>query len=272
MLQQVVLSSQAGILTLPVRDPSLGYDIQNIEGLDPVKATLVSSSFAQQDGAQYQSSRRETRNLIFTLGMYPDYATDSVMSLRQKLQALLMPKKPVSCRFVMSNGLTVDIDGRVETNEASMFVQDPEATISIECFDPDFVDPVTYTFNGTSTSGSTYSPLVYPGTVEAGIILTINVNRTVGAITIYHQTPDGSVKTTDIQLPLVAGDILTMSTIPGDKYINLQRGGVTTSPLYGVSPQSNWIELENGTNGIRVYASGAGIPYTINYKRRYGGL
>lgn len=272
MLQQVVISGQAGILTLPIKDPSLGYDIEDIQGLDPVKATLVSSSFAQQDGAQYQSSRRETRELTFKLGLYPDYLTDTVASLRQKMLPILMPKKAVNCRFQMSDGLTVDIAGRVETFENNQFSQDPVVDLSITCFDPDFIDPGTYAFNGTSTSGSTYSALVYPGTVETGIDFTININRSINEITIYHQLPDGTVKTTDIQMAFQAGDVFTMSTTPGNKGVTLTRGGVTTTPLYAVSPQSNWIELDSGTNGIRVYISGAGIPYTINYKRRYGGL
>ncbi len=52
-------TSSGALLILPLDDVSSGYVVEEIEGLDPVKATLVSSSFAQADGEQYH-----TRNVI----------------------------------------------------------------------------------------------------------------------------------------------------------------------------------------------------------------
>lgn len=272
MLNLVEVRGQAGILSLPLEDSTLGYDIQEIQGLDPVKATLVSSSFAQQDGSQYQSSRRENRNITMKLGLYPDYTTDTVQSLRQRLYPLLMTKKAVSLRFYMDGDMTVDIDGRVESFENAMFSDTPGVDLSIMCFDPDFIDPVPVVLNGSTTSGSTMTAINYVGTVETGIDLRLSINRTLTALTIYHQTPDGTVKTMDIAGSFVSGDILTISTIPGSKSATLTRSGSDSSVLYAVSPQSNWLELDTGANGVRVYASGAAIPYTITYTRRYGGL
>lgn len=272
MLNLVEVRGQAGILSLPLEDSTLGYDIQEITGLDPVKATLVSSSFAQQDGAQYQSSRRETRNITMKLGLYPDYTTDTVQTLRQRLYPLLMTKKAVSLRFYMDGDMIVDIDGRVESFENAMFSDTPGVDLSIMCFDPDFIAPTPVVVNGSTTSGSTMTTINYAGTVETGIELKLNVNRTLSAFTIYHQTPDGSIKTMDFAGSLVSGDVITITTTPGSKAATLTRSGSNSSVLYAVSPQSNWLELDTGANSIRVYASGATIPYTITYTRRYGGL
>ena len=64
MLKRVeVVTPQGAVLDLPLGDISSSLQIESIEGLDPVKATIASSSFAQLDGAQYQSSRRETRDI-----------------------------------------------------------------------------------------------------------------------------------------------------------------------------------------------------------------
>lgn len=52
-------------------------------------------------------------------------------------------------------------------------------------------------------------------------------------------------------------------------------GEITGEPdsiLYGVAPDASWINLYPGTNHIRVYAEGAGIPYTIEYNDKIGGL
>jgi hypothetical protein len=272
MLTLLEVRGQGGTLGLPMVDSTLGYDVQNIEGLDPVKATLVSSSFAQQDGAQYQSARRETRNIVLTLGLYPDYALDDVNSLRKRLYPFFMPKKAVDMRFFMNDGLTVDISGIVESFTSSMFTQDPGVDVSIMCFDPDFLEPTEVALSGTSTSGTTALGINYTGTVESGIEFKLNVNRTMSEFTIYHQLPDGTIRTMDFQAPVISGDVVTINTVPGSKVATLTRGSTLTSILYGISPQSNWLQLEPGANAIRVYAEGASIPYTITYTRRYGGL
>lgn len=267
-----VRAAQGGFLSLPIADSSSGYVVQNIEGLDPVKATLVSSSFAQQDGSQYQSSRRESRNIKITLGLDPDWTIDTVRALRTRLYSVFMPKSAVELTFLMADNLEVKISGRVESFESLMFTQDPVVDVSIMCFDPDFIEPDFIIQNGTSTAGPSSMSFNYVGTVETGIIFKIKPNRDVNEFTIYHQESDGNLKSFDFQASLDDGDVVTISTIPGNKYATLTRGGSDASILYGVSPQANWIELTPGTNSIRVYSEGEPVPYTIQYSNRYGGL
>jgi hypothetical protein len=100
----------------------------------------------------------------------------------------------------------------------------------------------------------------------------LNVNRALSAFTIYHDPPDGTLRQMDFAASLISGDVLTVSTISGNKYANLLRSGVTSSVLYGVSPQSAGPVLQPGDNYIRVYATGAAIPWNIKYTNRYGGL
>jgi len=272
MLTLVEVRGQGGTLGLPMVDPSLGYDVQDILGLDPVKATLVSSSFAQQDGAQYQSARRETRNIQLTLGLYPDYALDTVSSLRKRLYPFFMPKTAVSLRFFMEDGLVVDIDGRVESFESPKFTQEPTVVVSLLCFNPDFIEPEQVVVEGTTTDDVNTLLIDYVGTVESGIELKLFVDRTMSEFTVYHQLPDGTIKTMDFAAPVVAGDVVTINTVSGSKSAVLTHTGSDSSVLYGISPQSNWLELDTGANAIRVYAEGAAVPYTITYTRRYGGL
>jgi hypothetical protein len=103
-------------------------------------------------------------------------------------------------------------------------------------------------------------------------VITLNVNRTLSAFTIYHQPPNDDLRTLDFSAPLVSGDVLTISSVTGDKGITLNRSGTVSSRLYGMSPQSSWIELMPGDNLITFYAPGAGVPFTIDYVSRYGGL
>lgn len=273
MLTKVeVRNIQGALLSLPLEDMSSGFVLESIDGLDPVKATIVSSSFAQQDGAQYHSSRRETRNIILRLELDPDYVVDSVRDLRKRLYNFFMPKTEVKLRFYMSDGLIVNISGRVESFETPLFTKEPGATVSILCFDPDFIDLTPIGLSGLSTATSTETLVNYTGTVETGLQFVLNVDRPLTQFTFYHRPPDGTLRSLDFAASLVAGDVLTINTVTGAKGAILTRAGSNTSLLRGISPQSNWVELMSGSNQIRIYAVGAGIPFTITYTTRYGGL
>lgn len=267
-----ILAAQGGTLSMVPDDDTSGLVIKDIGGTDPVKATIVSSSFAQQDGTQYQSSKREARNLTFKIGLDPDWVTETVMTLRRRLYSVFMTKSLITMKFLMSDGLDVFISGRVESTESAMFSDDPEVDISVICDEPDFIDPDPVLQNGVTTSGSTSTNFPYAGSVETGVVFKLLVDRDVDAFTIYHVASDGSARKMDFAAELVADDVLTISTVNGDKYAKLTRLGVDSSILFGVDPTSSWFELTPGSNDIRVYATGALIPYSIQYFNRYGGL
>lgn len=276
MLDKVeVISEQGQLLTLSLQDISSGYSVQDIEGLDPVKATLISSPFAQIDGEQYQSSRREKRNIIFTLGYEPDLFTGTVQALRKRLYGFLMPESRVLLRFYQTGEPMVQIYGRVESFSSPKFAKEPLAVISILNFDPDFYNPSSTVMPGNTVSSLIETVFVYPGTVETGMLFRLLVNRNVNEVTIYNRLPGGSVVQSlqfSSATPLQNGDILTISTVSGNKYATLTRGGVNTPVLFGISPQSNWINFFPGSNQIRVHAEGAAIPYQIEYTTKFGGL
>lgn len=265
-------TNQGTLLSLPLGDISDGFILTDVKGLDPVKATLVSSSFAERDGAQYHSSRREPRNIKLQIEFEPNYISSSVRSLRQRLYVFFMPKSEVNLRFYDSSGLTVNISGRVESFETPLFTKDPVVDISIICFDPDFIDMDSIDLSGNTTSTTTETTIVYDGTTETGIQFVLNLNRSLSEFTIYHKPPDGTIRSLDFSASLISGDVLTISTVSGSKGVKLTRSGVSSSLLYGISPQSNWIEFMRGDNKIRVYAVGAPIPFTLTYINRYGGL
>lgn len=268
-----VRSPQGDLLTLSLQDSSNGYVVKPIEGLDPVKANMVSSSFAQLDGEQYQSSRREKRNPIIKLGLEPEYGSGQTVSgLRSHLYTFFMPKSSVTLRFFRDDAPTVDIQGRVESFVAPLFTATPDATISILCFDPDFYTPETLTLHKNSTAGTIEQVLQYDGSVETGFLFTFNINRELPNFSIYARQGDNTPSNLDFVGDLLEDDVLKISTQSGSKFATLTRGGVETSVLYGVSPYSSWLELFPGPNKIRVFAEGAPIPYIIDYNEKFGGL
>ena len=247
--------------------------IREIEGLDPVKATIVSAGFAQLDGSQFQSVKRENRNIVLKIGLEPYFAGGStVSSLRAALYGYFMPKSTVNLKFYIDGTLTYTIQGMVETFENSLFSKDPEVTISLLCFDPDFKAVAATTVNGNTVSDSTEQTITVAGSVETGFVFTLSVNRSISGFTLYKRRPDGSVAQMDVTMALVAGDVVKISTEPKGKYATLTRASVTTSILYAVSSTSKWAPLYPGANYLRVFVTGAAIPYTVVYTNRHGGL
>jgi len=263
---------QGTLLSLELANTSDGILLTDIDGLGPVKATLVSSSFARLDGEQFHAARREARNIIFRIKLRPDFVGTTARDLRNQLYDFFMPKSPIQLKFYMDDGLTVNISGYIETCEPAIFTQEPAVDVSIMCFQPDFVDVTTQTISEDTVSDSTEIDVVYSGTVETGIVFTLNLNRTESDFTIYHRSPDGTLRQLDFAESLLSGDTVVINTNPGSKSATLTRSGVSTSILNGISPQSNWVSLSKGANTIRVYATGAAIPYTITYMHKYGGL
>lgn len=273
MLTTVGVRTRRGdLLSLSLDDDESEILVEDIDGLDPVKATLVSTSFAGRNGEQFQSSKRGSRNVKMVLRMEPDRLTSTVRELRQKLYNFFSPEMEVVLSFQMEDGLLVEIKGVVEEAPSKMFAQNPKMNVSIMCFESDFYDPVPKTVPGFLTSDVVPKNIDYSGSLKTGIKIGLQVNRSLPEFTVYHTLPSGEVMTMDFVAPLVAGDLLSISTVPGNKGAIVNRGGTLISLLYGVSPQSRWFELEPGQNKLQIYADGVGVPATVEYTDLYGGL
>ena len=268
-----VRTDQGALLQLPMADISGGYAVQEIRGLEPVKATLVTSSFAQLDGGQFHSSRRESRNIVITLGYEPDYISTSVQSLRKNLYDFFLPEARVSMRFIDDGSApTVNITGRVESFDAPLYTDDPTATISIMCLNPDFYAQDEVQIDGFTVPDSTNTNITYDGEVESGIQLEIFPNRALSEFTVYSLGSDNVLRSMIVTDNLSAGDKFFIDTTPGAKRVTHTVGGITSSSLYTMSPYSTWVYLLRGLNQFRVYAEGAPVPYTLKYTAKYGGL
>ena len=273
MLTTIEVRNSAGeLLTLSLEDVTNGLYIEDIDGLGPVKTNIATSQSATSPGGTYQSSRRDMRNILLKLGLEPDYSVEDVQSLRERVYNYFMTDEHVKLRFIDSLPRTVDIEGRVESCEPDIFSKEPVVNVSILCFKPDFINTTTLELEGASVNDSVETLVAYPGTAKAGVVFTINIDRTVSEITIYHRAPDDTIKTFELSASLALGDIVTISSIPNDKYVRRNRLGTVTSLLNGRGSNSDWIQLSKGNNYIRVYITGDPIDYSMDYTPRYGGL
>lgn len=271
MLTMVSAENTAGQLFLPLLDASAGYLVKDIQGLDPGKATLVSSSIAQKDGADLHNKRREPRNIILKIGIQSDWVTNSVASLRWQLYQYFMPKAELSFSLYSDDVLFGSADAVVESFESELFAADPEVSISLICYDPDFSAPAPAAWGGMSVSDLSSSVLTYPGTSDTGIIFTMTFPAAASSVAIYNTRPDRIIHTMNINGTFQSGDTIKVNTNHGQKDVSILRSGLTIPVLYYLNRDSSWIQLGPGDNLFRAYYSGVSTPYQVEYTAKYGG-
>ena len=273
MLTMVAVESgTSGQLQFPLGDSSAGYVVKDIQGLDPVKATLTSSSRAQTDGAELHNRKREPRNILMRIGFQPDYATMDVASLRSNLYRYLMPKMDVVFSLYDDDILFGTTVGVVESFDAPMFTADPEVNVSLMCYDPDFYAPDSVLVVGSSVSDMTSQSISYNGTSDTGIVFSLNFPADSGAVWINNTRPDGNTDSMEISGTFLANDTLNVNTNRGKKSVVINRAGVDIPILYWLERSSRWIVLQQGINLFRVYTPDPGASYSVEYTEKYGGF
>jgi hypothetical protein len=258
--------------SLPLAENNTGFTLSDVEGLDPVKASVVTSSFAQLDGSQFQSASRENRNIVLTVQLEPYYGEKSVVELRSELYAFFMPKSEVLLKFYMDDQYAVYTTGVVESFETALFSRKPEVRISVICPNPNFIRSAPLVVPGTTTDQGDDMVINNPGTVDSGFVLTISPDRPIANFSVYNRHGGGLPKVFEFSGDVAAGNSVTLSTVPLSKYINVIANNIPSSALHMVAPTSVWMPLTPGENFFRVAIAGAAIPYQIEYTPLYGGL
>lgn len=268
----VVQNTQGNTLSLTLQDTPNGYEVRDIQGLGPVKASLVSSQMAQVDGAQPQSSRRDTRNITMKIGFKPDYIQHSVSSLRRNLYNFFAPKAVIMTSWYDDASLYAVSTATVESCENNMFSDDPEVDLSLICYDPDFLAPAPIEVDGNTVPDLSVNTIHYTGTATVGIILEIAANRDMTGFQVYNTKPDNTVQKFDFEGQILNGDVVTITSIALRKTATITRSIQTDSALFYVQAPVDWITLDQGDNDIRVYSEDDPVPYTILYTPKYVGL
>lgn len=120
----------------------------------------------------------------------------------------------------------------------------------------------------------------YSGDSEIGIRMSIHAIGPATDIAIYNTgTRESMIIDTDKLAALtgsaiVAGDDIFISTIKGDKYITLLRGGVYTNVLNCLAKDTDWFQLSKGENvfAIVVGSGGSDLQFKIENQTVYEGV
>lgn len=269
--------------------------LEDCDGIYSVKNTVATSENTMTDGATYQGSTTQMRNIVLTLR---DLPKANHQENRTLLYNLFKPKAAGTFLYLEEEGAEGrSIEYYVESVDVDAVNRARKATVSLLCPDPFFVAPsdVTVTMAGWESyfewphefppKGEEFEARVeeklktIDNTSAADNIgMTITI-QAAGALTnpsIYHveQGEQITVGTSGKPLELVAGDEVIITTGTNDKHVYLIHEGIKTEINEYLSENSEFIQLGHGKNTIG-YSAEVGEPYMtveISYRYRYLGV
>ena len=260
------------------------FEVRNIDGLGAVKADVNTTPLGSVKGSALAGTNVAERNLVFTLGLDPDWDEWTVSRLRRFLDKYFMPEQQVRFELETMEFSPVEIFGVVESNEPNMFSKDPEQVISVICPEPDFVALDETVVEGTTDMFwvEDWVDLPYEGNVETGI--NVEVTKVSGS----DPTSIG-IETSADDLGSYPGWFITaaatpvttdtkkfiVNSMPGDKYAHnvTISSGVITNRLNDMWGNSKWQTMRPGSNKFAVITDTGGIQsWILKYKARFGSL
>jgi hypothetical protein len=266
---QVYNSQNVLVKTFPVGYQGIGYKymVRDVQGLGPVKASLVTSDFPG-DGKSVQASSIEERNIVMKLGFTPDYAlNDTIQDLRQALYPDMPPGSTVRLRFLDTIKPTLEITGVVESLEPTIFEQDPAVQISILATYPYFRGITELTITGKTGD---YIQTNYQGSAPTGFVARIYSASDVVSIGFGNGFNAVYVDGTNT----TQGDMLTIDTRRGSKRIYRTRNGGTTNWMNYLQRGGLGLTLNPMTSQVRAVLDGSSAirDVSVVYTPQYIGL
>lgn len=250
--------------------------VRDIQGLDPVKATINTSPFGSVDGVAFVGTNVPFRNIILTLHPNPDWMDWTFENLRRLLYLYFMPKLEVKLIFYSDDIPTVEISGYVESCDANPFTKDPQLIVSIICPDPYFtaVDPTVIT--GVSGDGVFPTFIDNNGSIESGFVLEVVKNANPDVLSsVTVQIGDPSLQTFKVTTVVNDAYKFAMSSVIGKKYVQkiATADGVITDLYQKITDGYIWPILLPGENAFSVITDAPGKQnWTLTYYERLGGL
>lgn len=287
MYQAKIENSSGNIMTLTGVEPI--YQIISITGLNPPSAQINTTTIVGLDGAVFNSSKLQTRNLVLTVKI-----NGNVEQNRLLLYSYFKTKD--WCKFYYTNeSLDVSIEGYVESVECDLFSNSEMAQISILCPYPYFKSLSEILTDSSKSIPQFYFPFsinigepvvistldessgiaVYNSSEsETGVTVQINILDACNSIEIKNITTGDDF---EINFSFLANDTIIINTNKGQKSIKLIRAGVITNIFAALQQGSVFFQLAPGVNNFEYLVDNSAanndeVTITFRYYNIYRGV
>lgn len=234
------------------------YQIISITGLNPPNAQINSSSVAGMDGAIFNSSLLDPRNVVITIKINGDVEKNRLL-----LYKYFRTKE--KCKiFYQNSSLNVYIEGFVETLELNHFENSQTAQISIICLNPYFKDLKTivddiskiiklFSFPFSITEPTPISEIninrvsiiINSSESETSLLIKVRFRSNMQKLEIKNIITGEQMI---INYPFIKDDYLVISCYKGSKYVKLLRNGKEYNLIPYLLKGSIFFQLRIGEN------------------------
>lgn len=259
------------------------FQVFQIDGLNPTNAQINTTPLASIDGAKFNSSKLETKQLVIYIKL-----NGEVEENRLKLYSFFPTKE--WCRFFYKNGLRdVFIDGYVQTVEVTPFTNEEIMQVAILC-------PQSY-FKGVdeiiTDISKTVSLFKFPFSIDEAVPVPISEYRDNRVTVITNRSESrsglyidvsvlGSIKkilirntVTGEQIVIINpdgfiyGDTIKIDTYQGEKSVILVRNGIKTNLFSKLQSGFTFLQLERGDNRFSYQIDNGANDHLVNIQFRY---
>lgn len=304
MIKSLTVTNESGeSLYLDITRPDdTGFLLVSMNGLSPAKANINTTEIITIDGALFNSSKLNSRNITIQFGYLPKEGR-SVEDVRQLSYKYFPIKKKITLRIDTDNRSAVT-EGYVESNEVTIFAKQETANISIVCPYPFFYaaeGTETHIFRGVIknfefpfSNEHVTTPLLelglvqenhsqnifYSGDSDVGMQLHIKALGEIGDVIVYNVNTREQMRFLEERLKKLTGkglnygDELIVSTVKGDKSATLIREGSMINVLNILDKGTTWLQLTKGDNILAYSATkgGENLEFYIENEVIYEGI
>lgn len=261
-----------------------GIYLDKVEGLQPVKAELSSTSSPYFDGARLNNVRIGVRNIVIYLELCKNVEENKALLYQ------LFRKKKEGTLYYKSAERDVYIKGYVEDITPNQYSNPVSVQIVIVCFDPYFIDAQALVteiarnapklhFKLAITEPrpfgiyreNTTQTLTNDGDELLGMIVHIYASGRAEIPKIYN---DETGEFFELGVELMAGDEVVINTTDGKHGVTLIRAAQEFNLFNAITRGSSWLKLDVGSNTFGATASSGGdlLRFMLSAAERYEGV
>ena len=246
------------------------FHTNEVSGLSDVRNAIYSINSMGQDGDTYLGNRIESRE-IEIVGSIKERNKDQMREYRRKLNRVLNPQYAATLTYEYGEFKRV-IDCKVDN--APVFSRKAifqDFTVQLLCLNPFWRKESKSRDDIATWIGGLEFPVEIPaagwqigfrqpslivnvyndGDVQAGIRVEFRALGVVKDPSLLNVDTGEFIK---LNIDLIAGDVLSVSTGYGEKEVTLKRGGVTSDAFRYLDVDSSYLQLSVGDNLFRYSA------------------
>lgn len=253
------------------------YLLKSMSGIDADGITPRFYKMGERTGLGLFDFGLPPREIVLLISLNPKFKLDETFSeLRDRLYRAISANRTgiIRMEFNAGSSKVAQIQGFIVKFEGSHFTKKPEVQLTLRCDDPFFraTNPTTYSSDDIGVS----NPITIPdslSTAPHGFVMSMVFDSTAD----MQKIQDVAVNpewTFQVYPPggFLVGDILTFSSEPANKFIEINRGGDIIPIADGLTLASVWPIIFPGVNTFHLVEMASVGSFEIMYYPAYWGI